>query len=147
MYWRWITLDVRLFNKKKNYKTGRISFFVFCVLSRDKTRPYDKKTSEFCLDFMFCRATKKRDKIENTDLQPIFLRSTNEDRKRQNIKKKQEIRPVLYFVFLLPLGTTQRPKMICPIFFVCQQAHHYSKSHLRRAFMGLQKIRSLQISK
>ena len=41
------------------YKTGQISCFVFCILSLDKTGPNDKIVSEFCLDFMFCRQTKK----------------------------------------------------------------------------------------
>ena len=65
------------------YKTGRISCFVFCILSLDKTGPNDKIVSEFCLDFMFCRQTKKWDKIENTDFKPILSSVDHYDRERQ----------------------------------------------------------------
>ena len=67
-----------------------------------------KIVSEFCLDFVFCRRTKKRDKIENTDFRPILSSvdptTTIESDKIQT--SKHEIRPVLYFVFCRPLGTT-----------------------------------------
>ena len=64
----------------------RVLYFVFCILSRDKTEPNDKIVSEFCLDFVFCRATNKRDKIEKTDFKPSLSSVDHYDRERQNTK-------------------------------------------------------------
>ena len=83
------------------YKTGRISCSVFCILSRDKTGPNDKIVSEFCLDFVFCRA-KKRDKIENTDFKSILYSVDHYDRERQNTKYKTENLSSFVFCILPP---------------------------------------------
>ena len=91
------------------YKTGRISCFVFCILSRDKTGPNDKIVSEFCLDFVFCLATKKRDKIENSDFKPILSSVDHYNRERHNTKYKK--RNSSSFVFCI-LSTTRNDLII-----------------------------------
>jgi hypothetical protein len=75
-------------DKIQNTKLVEFPVLYFVFLSRDKTGPIDKIVSKFCLDFVFCLSTKKRDKIENTDFKPNLTSVDHYDRERQNTKYK-----------------------------------------------------------
>ena len=88
------------------YKTGQISCFVFCILSLSiVVVDRIQNRLEICVfNFVafFCRATKHEIETKFTHnflFGPVLSRD-----KIQNTK--HEIRPVLYFVFCRPLGTT-----------------------------------------
>ena len=82
---------------------GRISCFVFCILSQDQTT---KLGVNFVSISCFVVGQKNETKLRTLISSRFCLRSTTtiESDKIQNTK--HEIRSVLYFVLCRPLGTT-----------------------------------------
>ena len=77
--------------------------------------------SKFCLDFVFCRATKKRDKIENTDFKSILYSVDHYDRERQNTKYKTGNLSSFVFCILPPT----RNDLSCPVFHTRRDLPRY----------------------
>ena len=81
------------------YKTGQISCFVFCILSLSiVVVDRIQNRLEICV-FNFVNTKSRQNSLTILSFGPVLSRD-----KIQNTK--HEIRPVLYFVFCRPLGTT-----------------------------------------